>query len=104
MGHRSRLARLLRIGVHATHHEIIWRQQRLLTMGRAFCDVNFPLDGFVSERHLQLSQHGDADGSLLLEDLHSRNGTYIRVRKPTKLTHGDLLLLGEQVLRVELLQ
>jgi pSer/pThr/pTyr-binding forkhead associated (FHA) protein len=38
---------------------------------------------------------------LFLVDLGSVNGTYVRIRAPHTLTHGDLLLLGQQVLRFE---
>jgi len=90
---------LARITSDPTHTEVYVRYQRLLTLGRTTCDVNFAADGFVSERHAQLTQVGD---HVLLEDLKSRNGTYARVSGPWKLAHGDLLLAGEQVLRVEL--
>lgn len=91
---------LLRIAPDPAEHEIFHRHQRVLTLGRNRCDVNFPRDGFVSERHAQLTRTDE--GPLLIEDLRSRNGTYLRVRQPVRLTHGDLLLLGDKVLRVEL--
>lgn len=91
---------LLRIAPNAAEHEVFHRHQRVLTLGRNRCDVNFPRDGFVSERHAQLTRTDE--GPLLLEDLRSRNGTYLRARRPVKLAHGDLLLLGDKVLRVEL--
>lgn len=90
---------LARITPDPRQGEVYVRQQRLLTLGRTTCDVNFPVDGFVSERHAQLTHEGS---HVLLEDLKSRNGTYVRVTGPWKLAHGDLLLVGEQVLRVEL--
>jgi pSer/pThr/pTyr-binding forkhead associated (FHA) protein len=92
---------LARITPDPTQCEVYVRPQRLLTLGRTHCDVNFPVDGFVSERHAQLTHEG---GSVLLEDLKSRNGTYVRIAGAWRLAHGDLLLLGEQVLRVELPQ
>lgn len=90
---------LARITPDPRHGEIYVRHQRLLTLGRTTCDLNFPVDGFVSERHAQLTHEGS---HVLLEDLKSRNGTYVRIAGPWKLAHGDLLLVGEQVLRVEL--
>ena len=75
--------------------------QRLLTIGRVHCDVNFSGDPVVSERHAQLTNEGT---HVTLEDLKSRNGTYFRVRHSTKLLHGDLILIGDQVLRIELPQ
>ncbi|MDP2341152.1 MAG: FHA domain-containing protein [Deltaproteobacteria bacterium] len=92
---------IARIGADQRFHEVYFRAQRLLTIGRVHCDVNFPVDGFVSERHAQLTNEGS---HVTLEDLKSRNGTYVRVREPVKLLHGDLLLVGDQVLRVELPQ
>ena len=92
---------IARIGADPRFHEVYFRAQRLLTVGRVHCDVNFPTDGFVSERHAQVSNEGT---HVILEDLKSRNGTYVRVRQPTKLLHGDLLLVGDQVLRIELPQ
>ena len=90
---------LLKIGADDHLNEIYCRPQRLLTIGRAQCDINFDGDGFVSERHAQLTHEGT---HITLEDLGSRNGTYVRARTAVKLAHGDLLLLGDQVLRIEL--
>lgn len=90
---------ILRMAADPRFNEVYFRPQRLLTIGRVHCDVNFPNDGFVSERHAQLTNEG---GDVLLEDLKSRNGTYVRVLKPTRLVHGDLMLVGDQVLRIEL--
>lgn len=92
---------LLRVAPDPAQNEVFFRCQRLLTLGRNHCDVNFPRDSFVSERHAQLSFEEDG---LVLEDLRSRNGTYTRVRQPMQLQHGDLVLLGDKVLRIELPQ
>lgn len=92
---------LLRVAPDPAQNEVFFRCQRLLTLGRNHCDVNFPRDSFVSERHAQLSFEEDG---LVLEDLRSRNGTYTRVRQPVQLQHGDLVLLGDKVLRIELPQ
>jgi pSer/pThr/pTyr-binding forkhead associated (FHA) protein len=91
---------LARVSGDPLGHEVYFRPQRLLTIGRAHCDILFPNDGFVSERHAQLT--ADDGGTLTLEDLGSRNGTYVRARTSRALAHGDLLLMGDQVLRVEL--
>ena len=42
-----------------------------------------------------------ADGSFQLNDLGSRNGTYVRIRGERELAHGDYLFIGQQLLRVE---
>jgi pSer/pThr/pTyr-binding forkhead associated (FHA) protein len=92
---------LLKVAADDVNNEVYFRPQRLLTIGRAHCDITFPVDGFVSERHAQLTNEGS---HLTLEDLGSRNGTYVRTRTAVVLAHGDLLLLGDQVLRIELPQ
>lgn len=79
--------------------EVYWRPQRVLSIGRSLCDVNFPDDGYLSTRHAQLTRTGHG---AFVEDLGSRNGTFVRVHVPRQLHHGDIVLVGEQVLRVEL--
>ena len=39
------------------------------------------------------------NGQLWLRDLGSRNSTWIFVEQPTRLTDGDLVLIGSQILR-----
>jgi pSer/pThr/pTyr-binding forkhead associated (FHA) protein len=54
----------------------------------------------VSRQHAMLKI---VDGQLMLEDLGSRNGTYVngrRVAKPTMLRAGDVIAVGEEVLEV----
>jgi pSer/pThr/pTyr-binding forkhead associated (FHA) protein len=54
-------------------------------------------DGFVSGRHARLTTSGTR---VFLEDLRSSNGTFVRVRSSRNVSSGDLLLLGQQPLRV----
>jgi len=70
-----------------------------VTMGREGCDLNFPDDRFMSRRHAKVSSE---DGAMRLTDLGSRNGTSLRIRGERILQHGDHLLVGEQLLRVDL--
>ncbi len=75
----------------------------VLTIGRSGCELNFPQDGYVSARHAELSLAGE---TAFLRDLGSANGTFLRVgpRAERPLAHGDYLLLGRELLRVEVLQ
>ncbi|MFZ9887452.1 MAG: FHA domain-containing protein [Myxococcota bacterium] len=91
---------LRRISTLPQHEERYLRSQRLLTIGRSGCDLNYPSDGYLSTRHAQVGRADD--GNLFLEDLGSRNGTFVRVYSPYRLQHGDTLLLGAQVMRIEL--
>lgn len=73
----------------------------LLSIGRAGCDLNFGRDGFVSARHAEISIAGE---TAFLRDLGSANGTFLRVppRDERELQHGDYLLMGRELLRVEI--
>lgn len=72
-----------------------------VTFGRQGCEVNLGADRFVSTRHCQLEIQG---GRSHLSDLQSVNGTFVRLpaKSERALTHGDYLLMGSQVLRVEI--
>lgn len=72
----------------------------VVTIGRAGCDLNFPQDGFVSARHAEISLAGE---TAFLRDLGSANGSFLRVQPRTErvLHHGDYLLMGRELLRVE---
>ncbi|MFZ9889718.1 MAG: FHA domain-containing protein, partial [Myxococcota bacterium] len=69
-------------------------------LGREQGDIVFPTDGFVSGRHCEIVREGPA---VRLRDLGSSNGTYIRLRAKTEIAHGDFLLIGNQMLRVEVI-
>jgi pSer/pThr/pTyr-binding forkhead associated (FHA) protein/ferredoxin len=54
-------------------------------------------DATLSRRHLSISREAK---QLLLRDLSSRNGTYLKIDRPWRLSDGDLIWLGNQLLRV----
>lgn len=68
------------------------------SVGRASGDVSFPQDGYVSSRHATITV---SESSLSVKDLGSANGTFVRVNGQAAVTAGDLLLVGEQILRVD---
>lgn len=69
-------------------------------IGRTEGDVILSDDPYLSPRHARLRRRGDG---WLLRDLDSANGIYVRIREPVDLVDGDMILLGQQVLRFELL-
>ncbi len=90
-----------------------------LDIGRSEGDVLVPDDGYLSPRHARLSWRG----GLFLRDLGSTNGVYLRLaskdrkkgERPGSSTEGrstvavkledqDLILLGQQVIRFELVR
>lgn len=70
-----------------------------LTIGREGNDVNFPEDRFISGHHAQIEV---VENGYLLTDMGSKNGTFLRIREPTPLPHGDYVFIGQQLLRVEI--
>jgi pSer/pThr/pTyr-binding forkhead associated (FHA) protein len=70
-----------------------------LQIGREGGDLNFPGDPYMSGTHCRIEE---SNGKLLLTDLNSRNGSYVRITSERELAHGDYLFLGRKLLRVEL--
>lgn len=70
-----------------------------VTIGREIGTILFRDDGFVSGRHARLSR---VDGRLILRDLGSSNGTYLRLRQDYRMESGDLMLMGQQLFRLEI--
>ncbi len=71
-----------------------------LQVGREGSDLNFPSDLYMSAAHCKVDEAG---GKLTLTDLHSRNGTYVRLKTEKELGHGDYLFIGRKLLRVEIM-
>jgi len=65
-------------------------------VGRGDADIPFKDDHYMSPLHARL---GLREGQLWLRDLGSRNGSWIFIDEPTKLTDGDLMLVGSQIVR-----
>jgi pSer/pThr/pTyr-binding forkhead associated (FHA) protein len=67
-------------------------------VGRAAGDVTFPQDGYVSTKHAIINVSGK---TISVKDLGSANGTFVRVANRARIALGDLLLIGEQILRID---
>ena len=63
------------------------------------CALAIPDDEYLSHRHLKFIHR---DGKILLEDLGSSNGTFLKIRRPIVLEPDDEILAGTSVLKVEL--
>lgn len=70
-----------------------------LYLGRERGDIIFPDDGYVSGLHCRI--HGEA-GEVSVTDVGSSNGTFVRTPREHRLKHGMMLLLGQQLFRLEL--
>jgi pSer/pThr/pTyr-binding forkhead associated (FHA) protein len=64
-------------------------------------DITFPDDPYLSLRHARICCRA---GTYTLRDLDSVNGLYVRLREAVELRDRDMVLIGQQVLRFELLQ
>ncbi len=69
-----------------------------IVLGRERGDVLFPEDGYVSGTHLRIQRQGD---QIVVTDLNSSNGTFLRVGYDQELQRGDYILMGQQLFRVD---
>jgi pSer/pThr/pTyr-binding forkhead associated (FHA) protein len=65
------------------------------TIGRAGADVEFSDDPFMSPLHAQITVRSS---QFAIRDLGSRNGTWMFIAEPHRLSDGDLVLIGSQVI------
>ncbi len=67
-------------------------------IGREEGSILLANDPYVSPRHARLQFR---DGRFFVRDLEAVNGVYVRLRAAERLQHADLLLIGLEVLRFE---
>jgi pSer/pThr/pTyr-binding forkhead associated (FHA) protein len=67
-------------------------------VGREEGSILLVNDPYVSPRHARLQFR---EGRFFIRDLESVNGVYVRLRAPERLQHADLVLVGLEVLRFE---
>ncbi len=65
-------------------------------IGRENCDLSYPQDMLLSTQHASLAVR---EGKLLLKDLGSQNGSFLRQRQDGELSPGDIFLLGRELFR-----
>jgi hypothetical protein len=70
-----------------------------LQIGSSFGDFVFPSDPLVSEQHCFVEEQA---GAILLTDLGSRTGVFVRIKGEQELVHGDEMLVGRTRLAIEL--
>jgi pSer/pThr/pTyr-binding forkhead associated (FHA) protein len=68
-----------------------------VTLGRERGEINFPDDGYVSGLHARITLR---DGRVLLADLGSSNGTFVKVNGERAVGHDSYVLLGQQLFRL----
>lgn len=70
-----------------------------LQIGAAIGDLVFPDDPLVAEQHCIVEEQA---GSVVLSDMESRTGVFVRIRGEQELVEGDELLVGRTRLVVHL--
>lgn len=71
-----------------------------VTLGRERGEINFPDDGYVSGLHARITLR---DNRVILADLGSSNGTFIKVNGERTIGHESFVLLGQQLFRINLM-
>jgi FHA domain/zinc-ribbon domain len=94
-GYKLRIVQLLESGMRGA--AFCLREGENL-LGREVGDITFPGDGFVSGRHAVLNARGDR---LLVKDVGSSNGTFMRLSAPSFVESGDQFLVGRELVRIE---
>jgi pSer/pThr/pTyr-binding forkhead associated (FHA) protein len=90
--------RLKQLTVAGIFRDVYHLHRPQVTFGREDGDVVFPDDEFMSRKHMAVSF---VEEKVLVQDLGSSNGTFLKVSE-VDLASGDLLRLGDQLLRFEL--
>jgi pSer/pThr/pTyr-binding forkhead associated (FHA) protein len=92
----ARLVVIAQDGTPGAEHPIVGSE---VSVGRSEGSVSLSADPYVSPRHMKITRH---NGRFFVRDLESVNGVYLRLRGSEPLRHGDLVLMGLEVLRFEL--
>lgn len=98
--HRPASFRVVQVLAGGAPGMVVCARGNSLRIGREGVDINFPHDVYMSGTHARIEMSDDRTFALV--DEGSRNGTYVRIREPHPLQHGDYLFLGKQLLRVEM--
>ncbi len=94
---RAVLVAILKDGSDGVTHAL---REEQTDIGRTEGHLVLRDDPYLSPRHVRVTLRGE---SAVVRDLDSLNGVYVRIREPVELQDGDSILLGQQVLRFEML-
>ena len=70
-----------------------------VSIGREKGEIVFPLDGFMSAVHAKIFFK---DGGCYIKDMGSANKTYVRIREAEALAAGDILLIGNKLIKIDI--
>jgi pSer/pThr/pTyr-binding forkhead associated (FHA) protein len=95
---RSPWGRLRQITAAGTSRDVYHLTRSDLMIGREQGDIIFSDDEFMSRRHAQLQFRGNR---AMITDQGSSNGTYVRLTGQFALDAGQMIRLGDELLRFE---
>lgn len=91
----GRIVQLIPSGGHRDVRHLVGEE---IVLGREEGDIVYRDDAFMSRRHAAITWDGKR---VLLTDLGSSNGTFVRISGPTSIKNGDHVRMGDQLLRIE---
>jgi pSer/pThr/pTyr-binding forkhead associated (FHA) protein len=95
---RARLIAILKDGSEGQVYDLDGEPTEI---GRKEGNILLADDPYMSPRHARISSQ---EGRHFIKDLASTNGIFVSIREPSRLHHDDVLLIGQQVLRFEVLE
>lgn len=99
-------ARLVLIQQDGSEGQVIALDEPQVDIGRSEGQVVLGEDPYLSSRHARIERRVATEGpsqggDFVLTDLGSCNGVYVRLRQSFTLSHRAMILIGQQVLRFE---
>jgi pSer/pThr/pTyr-binding forkhead associated (FHA) protein len=91
--------RLAHVVGHGEIGEAWMLSEATVDIGRVHGAITFSKDRFMSGSHCSMSC---TEGRATLTDRGSTNGTFLRVHGTVPVSHNDLILLGQQIFRLDL--
>jgi len=93
--------RLVLLGVGDVMSDVYYLRGSQVVFGREGGNILFPNDAVLSRQHARIRMElRGASMSVVLEDLRSANGTYLRVRGNALLHDSDMFRVGDQIFRL----
>lgn len=94
-----RYARLVERTVEGVARNVLYLSKNVVTIGRETGDIVFTDDPFMSRQHAGLERQ--SDGSFVLKDLGSSNGTFLAIRGERMLPNGSHVRIGQHLFRLK---
>jgi pSer/pThr/pTyr-binding forkhead associated (FHA) protein len=96
---KSPWGRLRQLTSAGTSRDVFHLTKADVTIGREQGDIVFSDDEFMSRRHALLQFRGDR---AMISDQGSSNGTYVRLTGQYPLVPGQMIRIGDELLRFEM--